>query len=120
MRRTFVCLGDAVNLVGAADVERRRPARSTSRTDVRQEAGDAFIWEALPDLTVKGKSATIVAHALTGSLERASRRKTRYQLDLVGRRDELATLDDGARRRRSRATGGSSASPPRPAWASRG
>ena len=60
---------------------------------VRREAGEAFIWQALPPLTVKGKSATIMAHALTGSLERASHRKTRYQLDLVGRREELATLD---------------------------
>src|SRR5207342_2096996 len=39
-------------------------------------------------------AAPIVAHTLTGSLERASRRKTRYQLDLVGRRDELARLDE--------------------------
>ena len=57
-------------------------------------AGDAYIWERLPELTVKGKSATIVAHALTGSLERASRRKTRFELALVGRRGELAALDD--------------------------
>ncbi len=53
---------------------------------------------ALPELTVKGKAAPIVAHTLTGSLERASRRKTRYQLDLVGRRDELARLDDALER----------------------
>jgi predicted ATPase len=61
---------------------------------IRQGAGEAFIWEPLPPMTVKGKTSQIVAHALTGSLERASRRKTRFQLDLVGRVDELATLDD--------------------------
>ncbi len=60
---------------------------------VRQEAGDAYIWERLPDLSVKGKKGAIVAHALNGSLERASRRKTRYQLELIGRRTELAILD---------------------------
>src|SRR4029078_12421680 len=47
----------------------------------------------VPPLTVHSESVQIVAHALTGSLERASHRKTRYQLDLVGRREELATLD---------------------------
>jgi len=93
MRRTFVCLGDAVNL--AARLMSNAPAGSIYVEDqVRQEAGEAFIWNALPALTVKGKSATITAHALTGSLERASRRKTRYQLDLVGRREELARLDE--------------------------
>ncbi|HET9344815.1 MAG TPA: AAA family ATPase, partial [Candidatus Limnocylindrales bacterium] len=92
MRRTFVCLGDAVNL--AARLMSKAPAGSIYVEDfVREQAGDGFIWESLPELTVKGKSATIAAHALTGSLERASRRKTRYQLELVGRRDELARLE---------------------------
>lgn len=92
MRRTFVCLGDAVNL--SARLMSAAPAGSIYVDDrVRQEAGDAYIWEQLPDLTVKGKKGMIVAHALNGSLERASRRKTRYQLELVGRRDELEQLD---------------------------
>ena len=78
----------------AADVERRRSARSTSRTTSAGTPATPSSGSALPELTVKGKSATIIAHALTGSLERASRRKTRYQLDLVGRRDELARLDE--------------------------
>ncbi|HEY7969916.1 MAG TPA: AAA family ATPase, partial [Candidatus Limnocylindrales bacterium] len=93
MRRTFVCLGDAVNL--AARLMSKAPVGSIYvEEEVRRDAGDAFIWEELPELTVKGKSATIHASALTGSLERASRRKTRYQLDLVGRRDELTRLDE--------------------------
>ncbi len=36
-----------------------------------------------------------MAYELTGSLERASRRRIRYELELVGRRAELATLDEG-------------------------
>jgi adenylate cyclase len=92
MRRTFVCLGDAVNL--AARLMSKAPAGSIwVGDDVRDMAGDAYLWERLPDLTVKGKSATIVAHALRGSLERASRRKTRFELALVGRRAELEALD---------------------------
>ncbi|MGH2477960.1 MAG: adenylate/guanylate cyclase domain-containing protein, partial [Candidatus Limnocylindrales bacterium] len=77
MRRTFVCLGDAVNL--AARLMSNAPAGQIYVDDrIRQEAGDAYIWERLPDLAVKGKKGAIVAHGLTGSLERASRRKTRY------------------------------------------
>ncbi len=93
MRRTFVCLGDAVNL--SARLMSKAPAGQIYVEDqVRQEAGDAYLWERLPELTVKGKTATIVAHTLTGSLERASRRKLRFELELVGRVAELASLDD--------------------------
>lgn len=92
MRRTFVCLGDAVNL-SARLMSAAPPGRIYVDDRIRQEAGDAYIWERLPDLSVKGKKGAIVAHALNGSLERASRRKTRYQLELVGRRAELERLD---------------------------
>ena len=93
MRRTFVCLGDAVNL--AARLMSAAPAGTIYVADqVREMAGDAFIWEPLPDLAVKGKSGHIRAHLLAGSLERASRRRTRYELPLVGRRAELSVLDE--------------------------
>ena len=93
MRRTFVCLGDAVNL--AARLMSRAPAGAIYVSDdVRREAGDAYLWEALPDLTLKGKAAPVVAHALVGSLERASRRKLRFELPLIGRTAELEVLDD--------------------------
>jgi class 3 adenylate cyclase/tetratricopeptide (TPR) repeat protein len=92
MRRTFVCLGDAVNLaarlMSAAPRERIYVAGP-----VREAAGEAFIWERLPDITVKGKSEPVEVWSLNGSLERASRRKTRFELGLVGRRQELAELD---------------------------
>ena len=117
MRRTFVCLGDGVNLaarlMGAAPVERIYVAG-----DVREDAGEAFIWERLPDLTVKGKADPVEVWSLNGSLERASRRKTRFELGLIGRQLELASSRPATRRRRP-ATAGSSASRPKPAWASR-
>ena len=92
MRRTFVCLGDSVNL--AARLMAKAPPGEIYVDDrVRTDAGDAYIWQTLPDLQVKGKKGAVVAHGLTGSLERASRRKTRYELELVGRRTELARLD---------------------------
>lgn len=91
MRRTFVCLGDSVNL--AARLMAKAPPGEIYVDDrVRTDAGDAYIWEQLPDLQVKGKKGAVVAHALTGSLERASRRKTRYELELIGRQEELERL----------------------------
>jgi class 3 adenylate cyclase/tetratricopeptide (TPR) repeat protein len=92
MRRTFVCLGDAVNLA-ARLMSKAPPGRIYVSGPVREAAGDAFIWERLPDLRVKGKAEAVEAWSLTGSLERASRRKTRFELGLVGRRTELAALE---------------------------
>ena len=92
MRRTFVCLGDSVNLA-ARLMAKAPPGRIYVDDRVRNDAGDTYIWERLADLEVKGKKGAIVAHALNGSLERASRRKTRYELELIGRRDELGQLE---------------------------
>ena len=93
MRRTFVCLGDAVNL--AARLMSAAPHGRIYVSDVVQEAaGDSFIWERLPDMKVKGKAEPVAVFSLNGSLERASQRKTRFELGLVGRQHELAMLDE--------------------------
>jgi class 3 adenylate cyclase/tetratricopeptide (TPR) repeat protein len=97
MRRTFVCLGDAVNL--AARLMSKAPDGSIYVSgDVRSDAGDGYIWEDLPALTLKGKAAPVVAHALIGSLEGASRRRLRYELPLIGRVAELDLLDGALQR----------------------
>jgi class 3 adenylate cyclase/tetratricopeptide (TPR) repeat protein len=93
MRRTFVCLGDAVNLA-ARLMAKAPPGGIYVAGSLREAAGDAFIWERLPDLRVKGKADLIEVWSLNGSLERASRRKTRFELGLVGRREELALLGE--------------------------
>ena len=104
MRRTFVCLGDAVNL--AARLMSAAPReRIYVSGPVREAAGEAFIWERLPDLKVKGKADPVEVWSLNGSLERASRRKTRFELGLVGRRRELGELEDRLGRGGRRATG---------------
>ena len=75
MRRTFVCLGDAVNLVGAPDVG------GAGRSDLRlarrsaTTPATAFVWEPLPSLTVKGKAEPVEVYALTGAIARTSRRQ---------------------------------------------
>jgi class 3 adenylate cyclase len=101
MRRTFVCLGDAVNL--SARLMSNAPVGGIYVSDaVRKAAGDSFLWQALPELRVKGKAGPVAAHALTGSLERASRRRLRFELPLAGRVTELGLLED----RLARAIGG--------------
>ena len=92
-RRTFVCLGDAVNL--AARLMSKAPPGHVYVTDaVRGLAGDGFAWERLPDMTVKGKATPIGVYELGGLAGRAPRRSTRYELPIVGRRAELAALEE--------------------------
>ena len=92
MRRTFVCLGDAVNL-SARLMSAAPPGRIYVSRTVHDDAGDAFRWEQLPSMKVKGKAEAVEVFALTGALTRTSRRQTRYELPIVGRRAELGQLD---------------------------
>jgi predicted ATPase/class 3 adenylate cyclase len=90
-RRTFVCLGDAVNL--SARLMSKAPAGEIYVSElVRHAAGGSFNWERLEPLRLKGKSAEVAAFALTGSSGHHSRRVIRYELPLVGRTGELAAL----------------------------
>lgn len=91
LRRTFVCLGDAVNLA-ARLMDQAPPGGIYVAESARQLAGDAFAWEVLPPLTVKGKAEPVALYSLTGAGRQASRRARRYELEIVGRRAELAAL----------------------------
>jgi adenylate cyclase len=97
MRRTFVCLGDAVNLA-ARLMSKAAPGQIVVAEAVRNMAGDGFVWDPLPDMTVKGKAAPIAVYALTGRTRSAARRRTRYELPMVGRGTELAVLEAGLQR----------------------
>ncbi len=90
-RRTFVCLGDAVNL-SARLMAKAPPGRIYVSEPVQTGASDGFAWEQLPDITVKGKAAPVVAYALTGSARRSAGRHTRHLLQIIGRRVELDRL----------------------------
>jgi class 3 adenylate cyclase/tetratricopeptide (TPR) repeat protein len=90
-RRTFVCLGDAVNL--AARLMSAAPAGGLYVSEpVRQAAGEGFDWGALAPLELKGKAAPVAASALVGA-RIGPRRALRYELPIVGRAPELAVLD---------------------------
>ena len=91
MRRTFVCLGDAVNL--AARLMSRAAAGQVYVSESAKElAGASFTWESMPKLTVKGKAEPVAVYELTGTSGRTSRRQKRYELEIVGRQDELTAL----------------------------
>jgi class 3 adenylate cyclase/tetratricopeptide (TPR) repeat protein len=90
MRRTFVCLGDAVNL--AARLMSMAPAgRVFASEPVRSAAGAAFSWEPLGPLSVKGKSEPVIVFSLAGARGGRTRR-TRYRLPIFGRGAEIAAL----------------------------
>ena len=105
MRRTFVCLGDAVNL-SARLMSAASPGQIYVSRTVHDAAGDAFAWETLPALKVKGKQEPVEVFALTGSVARISRRQVRYELPLVGRRAELQRARPPPRRGAGRARPG--------------
>lgn len=91
-RRTFVCLGDAVNV--AARLMARAPVgRIYATAEVRAAAGDGFVWRDLEALQLKGKARPIVAAQLVSSLTRLARHRTRYELPMFGREQELAVLE---------------------------
>jgi class 3 adenylate cyclase/tetratricopeptide (TPR) repeat protein len=97
MRRTFVCLGDAVNLA-ARLMSKAPPGQVYVAEAVREQSGEAFTWDQLPDMAVKGKSEPISVFSATGRARGGARRRTRYQLPIVGRRVELDTLAAGLAR----------------------
>ena len=97
MRRTFVCLGDAVNLA-ARLMSKAPPGRVYVAETVHRQASEAFTWDELPEMSVKGKAKPIAVFQLTGAARGPARRQTRYQLPIVGRKEELATLEYGLAR----------------------
>ncbi len=93
MRRTFCCLGDAVNL--AARLMSLAPSGGIYvSAAVREAAGAGYRWTRLSDQRVKGKSLPVEAYALDGADRRdAAARHRRHTLPLIGRDDELAVLE---------------------------
>jgi class 3 adenylate cyclase/tetratricopeptide (TPR) repeat protein len=91
MRRTFVCLGDEVNL--SARLMSKAPSGQIYVSErVKEAAGKAFTWEPLGEMTMKGKSKAVPVFALSGANRRQPRRATRYDLPIFGRSAELERL----------------------------
>ena len=90
-RRTFTCLGDAVNLA-ARLMGSAPPGQIYASGAVQRSAGDVFQWEALAPITVKGKAEPVSAFALTGSKRQAARRAASDEKPMVGRSAQLDAM----------------------------
>lgn len=95
MSRTYGVLGDDVNLA-ARLMQAAAPWQILAAKVVRQTAGDAFSWEALPDIRVKGKAEPVAIFSLAGSKRRRAIRMQMptYALPMVGREAELARIQE--------------------------
>ena len=91
IQRTYGVLGDAVNLA-ARLMQAAAPGSILASQSIRQAAGDRYRWDAPFDLTVKGKSAPVRVCTLAGLA--AGAQEAAYQLPMVGRRAELALIEE--------------------------
>jgi adenylate cyclase len=94
-RRTYSALGDDVNL--AARLMQNAPVGEVLITSrVRNASADAFDWEQLAPLLVKGKSQPITVFRLIGEQKRRITHlyESKYALPMVGREAELALIEE--------------------------
>jgi len=90
-RRTFTCIGDAVNLA-ARLMAKCPPGRIYVSEEVRRAAGEIFVWKPIAPMRLKGKAEPVAVFALGGSIRQAARGAAGYDLPMVGREAEVGTL----------------------------
>lgn len=93
MRRTYGVMGDEVNL--SARLMQAAAAGQVLVSQVAQQATyNAFTWESLPPLRVKGKAEPVTVFSLNGRKEQQAIHliEPHYNLPMVGRETELALL----------------------------
>lgn len=93
-RRTYGVLGDDVNMA-ARLMQHASPGQALISQAVRKATADAFTWEALEPLSVKGKSQLVTVFRLIAAQERRTIRlhEPKYALPMVGREAELALIE---------------------------
>ncbi|WP_151083240.1 AAA family ATPase [Nocardioides cynanchi] len=90
-RRTFCCLGDAVNL--AARLMTRAPVGGIwVHGEVAAAAGDRFDWQELPSIQVKGREQEVAVRRLRGRASRRTPSASGALNAIVGRDEELGRL----------------------------
>jgi predicted ATPase/class 3 adenylate cyclase len=94
MRRTYGVMGDDVNLA-ARLMQAAAPGQVLVSNTARQATADAFTWERLSPLKVKGKAEPVIAFSLEGRKERHATHllEPKYALPMVGREAELALVE---------------------------
>ena len=91
MRRTFTCLGDAVNL-SARLMSQAPPGHAYISDDVHRALSDRVECQLVGDITVKGKADPIRVLSIVGLRRGLTKREIRYPLPMVGRDDEMTVL----------------------------
>lgn len=93
-RRTYDVLGDAVNLA-ARLMQAAKPGQVLAPDQLAQVTASAFAWENLPEISVKGKRATVQISSLIGPSLRRGRVVAAVSSEpMVGREAELALVED--------------------------
>ncbi len=94
-RRTYGVLGDEVNLA-ARLMQAAQPGQILVKDTVQKGAGNAFRWQALPPLKVKGKSEPVNVFSVEGQrgYQAIHLQEQSYVLPMVGRKAELDIIDD--------------------------
>ncbi len=91
-RRTYAALGDEVNLAARLMQNAGRGEVLVSKR-VQKATADAFTWEILPAVSVKGKSEPVPVARLIGMSEaQVGTGSTAFANPLVGRESELSQL----------------------------
>jgi adenylate cyclase len=93
-RRTYGVLGDEVNMA-ARLMQNAPPGQVLVNQAVRKATADAFTWEALAPLRVKGKAQPVAVVRLIAAQERRTIRlhEPKYALPMVGREAELGQIE---------------------------
>ena len=91
MRRTFTCLGDAVNL-SARLMSQAPPGHVYISEDVHDALSERVERQLVGDLTVKGKAEPVRVLSIVGLRRGLTKREVRYPLPMVGRDAEMEVL----------------------------
>ncbi|MFN8482379.1 MAG: tetratricopeptide repeat protein [Anaerolineae bacterium] len=94
LSRTYGVLGDVVNL--SARLMSAAPTGQILVSEITRSAtGDAFTWDSMPSIRVKGKSEPVALSRLTGRKASQAMRlqEPRYRVPMVGRAEEVAIAE---------------------------
>ena len=89
--RTYGVLGDQVNMA-ARLMTKAQPGQALVSEAAHRSIADAFRFEALPPMEVKGKRAPITPYSLLGSREAQPILSVTYQLPMISRTAELQQI----------------------------